>query len=213
MKTKKLIMICLSLVVAFTMSATGAFANTDKSSDGYNVGDLVRNFELENVDGKMISLKSDKNAKGYIVVFTCNTCPYAKMYEDRIIALHKKFASKGYPVIAINPNDAVKQPGDSFANMKKRSKEKKYGFPYLIDPNQQIAKQFGATRTPHIYVLNKEPQGMKVAYIGAIDDNYQDADAVEKKYVEKAIYQLGKGQSVSENFTKAIGCTIKWSES
>lgn len=124
--------------------------------NGYHIGDTARDFNLKNVDGKMVSLAGIKKAKGYIVVFTCNHCPYSVAYEDRIIALHKKYAKLGYPVVAINPNDKDVQPADSFDNMKKRAKEKKFPFVYLYDETQEIAKAYGATRTPHVYVLDKE---------------------------------------------------------
>src|SRR5689334_10664874 len=114
---------------------------------GYNVGDKARDFKLKNVDGKMVSLADYKDTKGFIVTFTCNHCPFAKAYEDRIIALHNKYASKGYPVVAINPNDKDREPEDSFDNMVIRAKDKKYSFPYLYDESQEIAKAYGATRT------------------------------------------------------------------
>ncbi|QNL21968.1 thioredoxin family protein [Hyphobacterium sp. CCMP332] len=177
---------------------------------GYNVGDMAKSFTLKNVDGNMVSLGDYKEAKGFIVVFTCNHCPYAKLYEQRIIDLHKKYAVDGYPVIAINPNDPVKQPDDSFENMIKRSKQKAYPFVYLFDETQNTAKSYGATRTPHVYLLNKVQDKYQVAYIGAIDDNPQSAEDVENKYVENAIAALKKGKKVAISSTKAIGCTIKW---
>ncbi|MFT5765429.1 MAG: hypothetical protein ACI8X3_002866, partial [Saprospiraceae bacterium] len=99
---------------------------------GYTIGDVAEDFSLKNVDGKMFSLSNIPEAEGYIVVFTCNTCPYAVAYEDRIIALHEKFATDGYPVIAINPNDPDVKPGDSFDNMVVRAKEKAFAFPYVF---------------------------------------------------------------------------------
>lgn len=179
---------------------------------GYNIGDYVADFKLSNVDGKEVSLASYPDAKGIIVVFTCNTCPYAKLYEDRIIALHNQFAPKGYPVIAINPNDPAQQPEDSMEAMKQRAQEKSYGFPYLQDDTGKVAKAFGATRTPHLYILNKETKGYKVEYIGAIDNNHKDATAADQKYVEEAIQQLLSGKKPKTTTTKAIGCTIKWKE-
>jgi glutathione peroxidase-family protein len=179
---------------------------------GYEVGDYVADFKLRNVDGKEVSLANYANAKGLIVVFTCNTCPYAKLYEDRIIALNKQFAPKGYPVVAINPNDPSQQAGDSYQEMQKRAQEKSYGFPYLQDNTGAVAKAFGATRTPHIYILNKEAKGFKVEYVGAIDNNHKDATAADQKYVEEAIGQLMSGKKPKTTSTKAIGCTIKWKE-
>ena len=176
------------------------------AADGYKVGDKAADFKLKNIDGKLVSLADNKAAKGYIVVFTCNTCPYAKAYESRIMALHSKYAPLGYPVVAINPNDAATVPGDSYAAMQ----TKKYAFPYLQDESQQVAKAFGATRTPHLYVLTRQGNDFVVSYIGAIDDNSEDPSLVKTKYVENALTEILAGKSATTNSTKAIGCTIKW---
>lgn len=173
---------------------------------GLKVGDTAPDFKLKNVDGRMVSLKDYTDVKGYIVTFTCNTCPYAVMYEDRIIELHNKFASKGYPVIAIQPNDPEAQPGDAFDKMQARAKDKGFPFPYLLDEGQKVYPQYGASRTPEIYLLDKN---LVVRYTGAIDDNAQDASAVTVRYVENAIAALESGKSPEPNFVKAVGCTIK----
>lgn len=203
----KFLLAGLSLATAALLSFNFA---SDVPATGYKAGDKAIDFRLKNVDDKEVSLANLKSAKGFIVVFTCNHCPYSVAYEDRILALDKKYASLGYPVVAINPNDAAAYPDDSFANMKVRAKEKNFSFPYLHDESQQIAKTYGATRTPHVYVLKKEGKDLVVKYVGAIDDNSQDASAVKEKYAEKAIDGLLKGEEVNPNFTKAIGCTIKW---
>ncbi len=176
-------------------------------SNGYEVGDTASDFKLKNVNGKMVSLADFKDAKGFIVIFDCNTCPYSKAYNDRIIGLNKKYASAGYPVIAINPNDATQSSGDSFDEMVKLAKKKGYDFPYLVDEAQSVAKSFGATNTPHAFVLTKE---LKVAYIGAIDDNARKPEAASKKYVEEAVNSLLAGKPVTTTKVKAIGCGIKW---
>lgn len=176
------------------------------AADGYKVGDKAADFKLKNVDGKLVSLADNKAAKGYIVVFTCNTCPFAKAYESRIVDLNTKYAPLGYPVVAINPNDAATVPGDSYAAMQ----TKKYAFPYLQDESQQVAKTYGATRTPHLYVLTRQGNDFVVSYIGAIDDNSEDAKLVKTKYVENALTEILAGKPATVNSTKAIGCTIKW---
>lgn len=176
---------------------------------GYKAGDEAKAFSLKNIDGTMVALEKKDEIKGYIVVFTCNHCPYAKAYEDRINALHNKYKSS-YPVIAINPNDAKAYPDDSFENMQKRAKEKGFTFPYLHDESQEIAKAYGATKTPHVYLIQFENDKPVVKYVGAIDDNYQDAKAVKKKYVEKAIADLKAGNNPETDHTIAIGCSIKW---
>jgi peroxiredoxin len=180
------------------------------AADGYKIGDVATNFSLKNVDGTMVSLANYPDAKGVIVVFTCNHCPYAKAYESRIIGLHKEFAAKGYPVVAINPNDPAAYPEDSFQNMVKRAKEKSYPFAYVLDEKQDVAKAFGATRTPHIFLLKKNADTYQVAYIGAIDDNSEDAKLVKEKYVETAIAALIAGKTPAMTMTKAVGCGIKW---
>ena len=178
-------------------------------SSGYKIGDSATDFKLKNIDDKMVSLSDYKEAKGFIVIFTCNTCPYAVSYEDRIVALDKKYASKGYPVIAIMPNNTELQPKDNMEAMKQRAKQKGFTFPYLMDEGQKISPQYGATKTPEVYLLQKTSKGNKVKYIGAIDDNYQDAQAVKIKYVENAVDALLAGQPIKQTQTRAIGCTIK----
>lgn len=178
-------------------------------SEGYKIGDVVKDFKLKNIDGKMISLSDYKEAKGFIITFTCNTCPYAVQYEDRIIALNSKYEKKGYPVIAIMPNNTDIKPGDNLEAMKVRAKKKGFNFPYLIDAEQSVYPQFGATKTPHMFVLQKTKEGNVVQYIGAIDDNYKDVSAVSKKYVEDAVDALLAGKEVPEKETRAIGCSIK----
>lgn len=173
--------------------------------DAYRVGDQAADFSLKNVDGSMVSLSDYKGVKGYIVVFTCNTCPYAVMYEDRIIDLHNKYG-KEYPVVAINPNDPDVKAGDDFASMVTRSKEKKFPFKYLFDEGQKVYPAFGATRTPHIYLLDANRY---VRYIGAIDDNAQNPSEVTHRYLEDAIAALKAGTNPDPSETKAIGCTIK----
>jgi peroxiredoxin len=168
--------------------------------EGYEIGDTVTDFNLKNVDGKMLSLSSFTNVKGFIVIFDCNTCPYSKAYN----------AGQGFPVIAINANDGEASGGDSYEEMVKVAKKKSYKFPYLIDESQSVAKAYGATNTPHVFILSKEEKNLKVVYIGAIDDNARDASAVSKKYVEDAVDALLTGKSVTTAKTKAVGCGIKW---
>lgn len=208
MKRNFLIVTGLMTVVAIL------FINASGDRFGAAVGDYATDFELANIDGKMVSLADYKDNKGFIVVFTCNTCPYAKMYEKRIMALDSKYASKGFPVIAINPNDIEQQPGDSMNEMQKRAKDKGYSFPYLRDDSQAVATAYGATKTPHVYVLNEEAEGKyRIEFIGAIDDSPRDASDVEKTFVEDAVDALLVGEAVKVTGARAIGCTIKWKES
>ena len=177
--------------------------------EGYAVGDMATDFSLKNIDGEMVSLADYEDAKGFIVTFTCNHCPYAVAYEDRIIALDAKYKDQGYPVIAINPNNPELVEEDSFENMKLRAEEKGFTFPYLLDEGQTIYPQYGATKTPHMFVLEKTDAGNRVAYIGAIDDNHEDENGVTKRYVEDAVDALLNGEQPEVTKTKAIGCSIK----
>lgn len=177
------------------------------------VGDTAMDFNLKNVDGTMLSLKSNKEAKGYILVFTCNTCPYSVMYEDRVIALHEKYAEKGYPVLAVQPNNSEKSPGDAFDKMQERAKDKDFPFPYTLDITQEVTATYGATNTPQVYLLNKQAdESFKIEYIGAIDNNSRNASTATKRYVENAVDALlAKGEIITTK-TKAIGCTITWAD-
>ncbi len=176
---------------------------------GYKVGDKATDFKLKNIDGKMVSLADYENAKGFIVIFTCNHCPYSVAYEDRIIELDKKYKSMGYPVIAINPNNPEVNPGDSYALMQTRAKEKGFTFPYLFDDGQKVYPIYGATRTPHVFLLNKEEKNLVVKYIGAIDNNSANAEDADEKFLANAVDAVIDGKKPSPNFTKAIGCSIK----
>lgn len=200
------------LITAGVLSVVAIlFINASDNLNGYEVGDLATDFRLPNIDGKEISLGDYQDAKGYIVVFTCNTCPYAKAYESRIIDLDKNYASKGFPVIAINPNDVNQSPGDSMEEMIKRAKDKGYTFPYLRDDKQETTIAYGASKTPHVYLLNKEAKGKyRVEYIGAIDDSPREAADVNKKYVEDAINALLSGGKPEITTKRAIGCSIKF---
>ena len=187
------------LITAFTL-------NSDK---GYKVGDEASDFSLPNVDGKMVSLADYTDAKGFILVFTCNTCPYSVANEDRLIALDMKYKAKGYPVIAVNPNDPKVKDGEDLKAMKERALNKGFTFPYLFDDGQKVYPAYGATRTPHVYILSKDSGKLMVEYIGAIDDSSRNPDAVKTKYVEDAVDALLSGKKPAETYTRAIGCSIK----
>lgn len=216
---KKQVLVVIGMLVISGIFSTYLFKNvyaneiaeTPKNTQtAYVVGDVVTDFKLKNIDGKMMSLSNFSSAKGFIIIFTSNHCPFSKAYEDRIIALDGKFASQGYPVITINPNDPEAYEEDSFVNMQARAKEKSYPYPYLTDETQTVSKMFGAMRTPQVYVLKKENGKNIVNYIGAIDDNSQDPSGVTKRYVEDAVNNLLAGKPVVTTTTKAVGCAIKW---
>ncbi|MBD3408673.1 MAG: redoxin domain-containing protein [Ignavibacteriales bacterium] len=171
------------------------------------LGDAAPAFELPATDGKTYSLDSFKDATALVVIFSCNHCPYVKAYEDRIVALQEEFGARGARFVAINANDAVSHPDDSFDEMKERASEKRFNFPYLRDESQETAKAFGASHTPELFVFDKE---RKLAYIGKIDDNWKEPEAVKTRYLKEALEELVEGKEVSVPETHAIGCTIKW---
>nr|WHW29862.1 thioredoxin family protein [uncultured bacterium] len=206
---KKVHLLLLVVVIGATFAFTNINTNILTIKDGYKVGDLAIDFSLMNIDDKMVSLSNFKQAKGFIVIFTCNTCPVSVANEDRILALDKKYKSLGYPVIAINPNNPAVQPGDSFELMKVRAKEKGFTFPYLFDDGQNIFPQYGASATPHVFILQKEKEGLRVKYIGGIDNSSRNPAMVKTKYVENAVDALLEGKEVEVNYTRAIGCAIK----
>lgn len=185
------------------------FLGLSVQAQGYKPGDVASDFNLKNVDNKMVSLADYKDAKGFIVIFTCNACPYSVAYEDRIIALDKKYKPLGYPVIAINPNDPEASPKETFQLMQQRAADKGFTFPYMQDLGQSVYPKYGATKTPHIYILQKDKKQLLVRYIGAIDDNYKDASDVSERYVEKAVDALLAGKPVAQATTVAVGCGIK----
>jgi peroxiredoxin len=199
------------LILLFVVGLTSLAARP--VSNGYQVGDTVTDFKLKNVDGIMVSLADFKDAKGFIVIFDCNTCPMSRAYNSRIIALNKKYASQGFPVVLINPNSAEVVAEESFDAMQKHAKEHGYDFPYLYDQSQDVVRKFNPTNTPHTFILNKTPNGLKVAYIGAIDNNSRDGAKADKHFVEEAVNELLAGKPVTVTKTKAIGCSVKWKNS
>lgn len=198
MKKLSLLVILLAAISLFFFSAV--------QKEVYVVGDQAADFSLKNVDGKSVALSDFKNVKGFIVVFTCNHCPFAQLYEQRVIDLSKKYTPKGFPLIAINPNSPIVVWEDSFEEMQKRAKAKKYPFPYLFDEDQTVYPKFGATRTPHVFVLDSS---LVVRYIGAIDDNPESQGDIKRNWVEDAVDAMLRGEHPNPDFTRAVGCTVK----
>ncbi|WP_215239935.1 thioredoxin family protein [Dyadobacter helix] len=182
----------------------------DQITPGYQIGDAVSNFSLKSTKGGNVSLNDFLSAKGLIVVFTSNHCPFSKAYEDRLLGLSNKFESQGFRVIAINPSDPGIHQDDSFEKMKERANTKAFNFTYLADDNQQVAKAFGAARTPQAFVLQKNGTKFILRYTGMIDDNPQDPQGVKKFYVDEAVGNLLEGKPVVTTVTKPMGCPIKW---
>lgn len=198
------------LILLFAL-ALSAFLSQAQTAT-LKAGDNAPEFKLKNVDNKEVSFASYPKAKGFIVVFTCNTCPYAVAYEQRIIDLDKKFRSQGYPVIAINPNDPEASKADAFNKMQDLAKEKKYPFPYLFDAGQKVTDEYGAKHTPHLFIVSKTAKGNIVEYVGAIDNDPEGTKTEKIKYAEDAIAALKSNQKPAITATKEIGCTVKRKE-
>lgn len=172
------------------------------------IGKSVNDFTLKNVDGKNVSLKNYPKAKGFVIVFTCNHCPFAKLYPQRINKLNLKYKPLGVPVIAISSTDTITYEEDSFLKMVAKAKAEKFNYPYLFDGMQTVAKNFQAQKTPHAFVIWKENENYIVKYDGSIDDNGAEPDKVTTKYLENAVDALLKGKEVVVKETKSIGCQI-----
>ncbi len=158
---------------------------------------------LIGVDDKKHSLDDFKSAKALVVVFTCNHCPVAQAYQDRLIAVAKDYKSKEVELVAVNVNNI---PEDRLDKMKERAKEKKFEFPYLYDPTQKVGHDYGAKVTPHVFVLDKD---RKIAYVGAVDDEMK-ADKVKKQYLRDALDAVLAGKTPAVPTTKPVGCAIKY---
>jgi peroxiredoxin len=171
------------------------------------IGSTAPDFNLTSVDGKKYSLSSFNDKKALIVIFSCNHCPYVKAYEGRIKAIQKDYESKGVNVVAINSNEDVGYPEDSFDEMIKRAKAENFNFPYLRDEDQSVARAYDATHTPEIFLFDNE---RKLTFHGKIDDNWQEPNKVQNKYLRNALDELLAGKEISVPETFTIGCTIKW---
>ena len=177
------------------------------ATNNLKIGSSVPDFNLPGVDGENYALSSFINKRIVIVIFSCNHCPYVQAYEERIKEIQKDYAEKGVQLIAISSNDAVKYPEDSFEQMKIRSEEKSFNFPYLYDEDQSVARTFDATHTPEVFVFD---ENRKLVYHGKIDDNWQEPQKVNSKYLREALDEILSAKEVSVPETYSIGCTIKW---
>ncbi len=176
---------------------------------GFTGGEnTIEDFQLKNIDGKILSLKDFPEAKGFIIVFTSNGCPFAKLYPQRMNEMNLKYMPLGIPLIAINSTDTLQFEENSFTEMVKSAKESNFNFSYLTDAEQVVAKNFGAKKTPHAFVIWKENNEWIIKYNGAIDNNAAHPELVQNKYVENAVNELLRGEDVKIKETKSIGCSI-----
>ena len=177
---------------------------------GYKIGDKVNNFTLINaIDTAKVSLNDQLQSKGLVIVFTSNDCPYSKLYEERIIEIAKEFKNKGINFILINPNSPKNSVDDNMESMIRKSKEKSYFFPYLIDSKQTVANIFGASRTPEVFILKNINGSFVLVYKGAIDDNPQLASDVTTSYLKNASISIIGNKAIKTSETRATGCMIK----
>jgi len=172
-----------------------------------STGSTAPDFLLPATDGKTYSLATFADRLAVAVVFSCNHCPYVQAYEDRMIALQAEYGEQGFVLIAINANETQNHPEDSFEHMVARAQQRSFNFPYLRDDDQVVAESYGAEKTPHIFLFDQE---RKLAYTGAIDDNWKEPERVTQTWLADAIEAVLAGKPVAAPETHAIGCSIKW---
>jgi len=178
----------------------------------YKVGDRARDFRLRNMGAgrTFVSLNTDRTAAGYVLVFSGLHCPWSKAYIERLIRIDRRYRPLGYPVLMINPNDPNQVKADSPDDMQRAAREQSFPFPYLFDELQVVARDYGAVRTPHVFILCKEKEGWMVRYSGAIDDNTEFPEQVTVHFVEDALESLLRGSFVRQETTPPVGCPIAW---
>lgn len=193
----------------FVLAALAVVALAAPASAQLAIGDAVPmgDAKMKNVNGKELTLAGSAGKHGTLVVFTCNACPWAKKWEKRVADIGNAALAAGLGVVAINSNDPSVNAEDGYAEMQKRSKALKLKFPYVVDATSDVARAFGATRTPEAFVF--DAQG-KLVYHGTIDDNANDAAAVKEAWLKDAVNAVAAGKAVSVAETKAFGCTIKF---
>ena len=197
----------LTVVVAVATMLLAACSSSAAPLSKLEIGVAAPEWSgIIGVDDKEHSLADYRKARIVVMVFTCNHCPTAKAYEDRLVALQNDYKEKGVQVIAVSVNDAKAYPADSFENMKVRAKDKEFNFPYIYDPSQRMAYDYGATCTPHVFVLC---QDRKIAYKGAVDDN-NNLQRVEKHYLRDALDALLAGEQPATPVTRERGCSVKY---
>lgn len=166
--------------------------------------------KMKSVDGREVSIAEIAGKQGTLVIFTCNHCPWAKAWEQRIASLGNAYAPRGIGVIAINANDPAAYAEDDYDGMVTRAKTLGLQFPYVVDRGSTVARAFGAERTPEAFLFDREG---KLVYHGTVDDNAEHADLVKTAYLSDALAAVAAGTPVAVPETKALGCTIKYYES
>ena len=199
----------IGVVIALNFWVLGlSQANSVADSSTIKQDAIVQPFSLKSVSGEFVGMSTYPEAKGMIVVFTCNHCPFAKLYPERMNELYRKYAAQGIPLLAISSTDTVLFEEDGFAEMQKVAQQQGFVFPYLFDAEQTVVQDFGAQKTPHAFLLARSEEGWKIVYSGSIDDNGADPSAVKHKYVEDAVRAVLKHKKVKVAHTSSIGCFI-----
>lgn len=166
--------------------------------------------KMRNVDGREVAIADAGGGKGTLVIFTCNHCPWAKAWEERIVLLGNTFQKRGIGVIAVNANDPSEHKEDSYDEMVTRAKARGFQFPYVVDGGSKVARAFGAERTPEAFLFDANG---KLVYHGTIDDNAEDASGVKQHFLGDALEAVASGKPVETKETKALGCSIKFYDS
>ena len=202
----------IKIVFKFCLPVVVAFFGTDANAQNHPIatGSVAPFFKLKNVDNNLVSFNDYPAAKGFILIFISNVCPYSKAYEQRILDLDKKYTRLQFPVIALNSNDPSISSGDSFEKMRERSKTRHYTFPYLCDDQQQVADLYGAGNTPQVFIVSKKDTGYTVEYTGAIDNDTQNRNPNKIRYAEEAVEALLNNRKPVITATKAVSCRITW---
>ncbi len=197
--------IIYSFFIASIVTLSFGFKNVEPNKS--MLGKEIKNFNLKNVDGKFVSLNDYKNAKGFVIMFTCNHCPFAKLYSNRMNQLNKKYEVLGVPLLAINSMDTLLYEDETFDQMQLKSKNNQFSFPYLFDETQSVGRQFNAEHTPQVFVIWKEKEKWIVKYAGAFDNNGEHPEKANP-FVANAIDDLLVNKPVKNPVTESFGCRI-----
>tara|TARA_B110000858_G_C17729381_1_gene439289 strand:+ start:86 stop:718 length:633 start_codon:yes stop_codon:yes gene_type:complete len=205
---KKITTLIMCLPFLIFAQNTEKSKNKNSSFETISISDKIPeiDFELESVNKEWMTINSQVGDNGLLVIFTCNTCPFVVMWEDRYKLIEQIVEESNIGLVYINSNYKKRKGDDSFENMQKHAKKMDYQFPYLLDEKSKLANLFGAKTTPHIFLFNNKNT---LVFKGAIDDNYKDIKKVEKFYLKDAIKQLTSGSEITISETKAVGCSIK----
>lgn len=202
---KQMVLNIAGLILAAAGVVGGYLGWTGQQGQVYELGDTVQDFTLTDIHGEMVSLSDYGEVLGYVIIFTCNTCPYSLLYEGRIIEFAGKYSEVGFPVLVLNPNNPEVKPGDDVESLRHRADSLQYNFPYLID-DRKIYERFGSEKLPQVFVLDREKV---LRYKGAIDDNVYNVAGVKEKYLEQALTALQNETMPDPGVTRVTGCTIQ----